>query len=420
METDHSSPSPAPESAALPAKEPRQGALAFIFVTVALDMLALGMIAPVLPPLIIQFEGGNRVRAAEFIGVFGTVWALMQFVFSPMLGSLSDRFGRRPVILLSNLGLGLDYLVMALAPTLGWLFIGRVISGITSASIPTAMAYIADVTPPEKRSAGFGMLSAAFGLGFVLGPALGGVLGSHNPRLPFWVAGGFSLLNALYGLFVLPESLALAHRSRFSWRRANPVGSLVLLRSHTALWSLALILFLGYLAHQVLAGTYVLYAGYRYQWTPLTVGLSLAVVGICSAVVGAVLVKPCVRKFGERTVMLIGLLFGSIGFALFGLATTGLGFWIAIPIWNLWGLAGPTAQGLMSHRVLPSEQGQLQGAINSMRGVAGLVGPALFAYVFAASIRPGTGWHVPGAPFYLASFILVTSLVLGLRTTRSA
>jgi MFS transporter, DHA1 family, tetracycline resistance protein len=421
METpDRSSNPAAVETAALAGGEPRKAALAFIFVTVTLDMLALGMIAPVLPRLITQFEGGNTVRAAEFIGVFGTVWALMQFAFSPVLGSLSDRFGRRSVILLSNFGLGLDYLVMAVAPTLGWLFVGRLISGVTAASIPTAMAYIADVTPPEKRSAGFGVLSAAFGLGFVLGPALGGVLGSISPRLPFWVAGAFSLVNAMYGLFVLPESLSLAHRSPFSWRRANPVGSLVLLRSHTALFRLAMVLFLGYLAHQVLAGTYVLYADYRYNWTDRTVGLSLALVGICSAIVGALLVKPCVRKFGDRPVMLFGLGFGSVGFAMFGLAATGLGFWLAIPVWNLWGLAGPTAQSLMSHRVSPSEQGQLQGAINGLRGIAGLMGPALFSYVFAASIRPGVTWHLPGAPFYLAALILFSSLLLGFRITRTA
>jgi DHA1 family tetracycline resistance protein-like MFS transporter len=418
METPDLSSSPAPaETPSLSASTPRKAALAFIFVTVTLDMLALGMIAPVLPRLITQFEGGNTVRAAEFIGVFGTVWALMQFVFSPVLGSLSDRFGRRTVILLSNFGMGLDYLVMAVAPTLGWLFAGRLISGVTAASIPTAMAYIADVTPPEKRSAGFGVLSAAFGLGFVLGPALGGVLGSISPRLPFWVAGAFSLVNAMYGLFVLPESLPLAHRSPFSWRRANPLGALVLLRSHAALFSLAMVLFLGYVAHQVLAGTYVLYADYRYNWSDRTVGLSLALVGICSAVVGAVLVKPVVRRFGERPVMLFGLLLGSIGFAMFGMAATGSGFWLAIPVWNLWGLAGPTAQSLMSGRVSPSEQGQLQGAINGLRGIAGLMGPALFSCVFAASIRPGVGWHLPGAPFYLAALILFSSLLLGFRIT---
>ncbi|MCU1313951.1 MAG: transporter, partial [Acidobacteriaceae bacterium] len=224
-----SEPSVAAGGASAPATPPprgRRAAAAFIFVTIALDMLAMGMIAPVLPRLITSFLGGNEAGAAEMFGIFGTVWAVMQFGFSPLLGSLSDRFGRRPIILLSNFGLGADYLVMALAPTLGWLFVGRVISGITSASIPTAMAYIADVTDPEKRAEAFGMVSAAFGLGFVLGPALGGVLGDVDPRLPFWVAGGMSLLNAMYGMFVLPESLPVEHRGTFSWKRANPLGSL--------------------------------------------------------------------------------------------------------------------------------------------------------------------------------------------------
>jgi len=229
---------------------PRRAALVFIFITVVLDMLALGMIVPVLPKLVEDFVGGNTARAAEIYGLFGTVWALMQFVFSPVLGALSDRFGRRPVILLSNFGLGLDYIVMALAPDVSWLFVGRVISGITSASTSTAYAYIADVAPPEKRAAGFGMLSAAFGLGFVVGPAIGGVLGNIDPRLPFWVAAGFSFLNYMYGLLVLPESLSMERRERFSWRRANPMGSLKLLRSHRELFGLAIVNFIGSIAHE--------------------------------------------------------------------------------------------------------------------------------------------------------------------------
>src|SRR6267378_6289311 len=211
------------------AATPRRAALAFIFVTVVLDMLALGMIVPVLPKLVEDFVGGNTARAAEIYGLFGTVWALMQFIFSPVLGALSDRYGRRPVILISNLGLGLDYLVMALAPSLAWLFVGRIISGITAASFSTAYAYIADVTEPEKRAGAFGMVGAAFGVGFVLGPAVGGLLGTLDPRLPFWVAAAFSLANAAYGYFVLPESLPRERRTAFSWARANPVGSLRLL-----------------------------------------------------------------------------------------------------------------------------------------------------------------------------------------------
>lgn len=380
-------------------------------------MLAVGMIVPVLPGLVKSFLGGDTARAARMLGLFGTVWSLMQFLFSPLLGSLSDRFGRRPVILLSNFGTGVDYLVMALAPTLNILFVGRVISGITSASIPTAMAYIADVTPVAQRAAGFGMVSAAFGLGFVLGPAFGGMLGNINPRLPFWVAGALSLGNALYGLFVLPESLPRASRGSFSWLRANPVGGIGMLRRRPNLLALGAVMFLGYLAHQVFE-VYVLYAQYRYLWDDRTVGLSLAAVGIFSALVGAVLVKPAVRRLGDRTTMLAGLLFGSLGFAIFGVATNGRAFLIGIPVMNLWGLAGPTAQGLMSRGVGPSEQGQIQGAISALRGIAGLIGPILFTFVFARAITGFAGWRVLGAPFYLAAALLFSSLLLALRVTR--
>ena len=352
---------------------PRRAALVFIFITVVLDMLALGMIVPVLPKLVEDFVGGDTARAAEIYGLFGTVWALMQFIFSPVLGALSDRYGRRPVILLSNFGLGLDYIVMALAPSVGWLFLGRVISGITSASTSTAYAYIADVAPPEKRAAGFGMLSAAFGLGFVVGPAIGGVLGNIDPRLPFWVAAGFSFLNYLYGLLVLPESLSIERRERFSWRRANPMGSLKLLRSHRELFGLAIVHFIGNIAHEALPTTFVLYAMYRYGWNARTVGLAIAAVGVCSAVVGAGLVEPVVARFGERRTMLAGLLFGTAGFAIYGLAATGAIFWSALPVNALWGLSGPPMQGMMTRHVGSSEQGQLQGALSSLRGIAFMI-----------------------------------------------
>jgi DHA1 family tetracycline resistance protein-like MFS transporter len=396
----------------------RKAALAFILITVTLDMLALGMIAPVLPRLVESFLGGSAVSAARMLGIFGTVWALMQFLASPLLGSLSDRFGRRPVILLSNFGLGFDYVLMALAPTLSWLFVGRLISGITSATVPTALAYIADVTPHEKRAVAFGQISAAFGIGFVVGPAVGGLLGGVNPRLPFWVAGALSVANAIYGMFVLPESLAKEHRGVFSLRRANPLGSLSLLKRHASVLQLSAVLFLTYVAHQVLTSVYVLYADYRYHWTDRTVGISLAVVGIFAGIVGAVLVKPAKAKLGERGAMLVGLLFGAVGFAIFGLSSKGMLFWLGIPIMNLWSLTGPAAQSFLSRFVGPSEQGQLQGAINSLRGIAGLIGPGLFTLVFSAAIAPGRGWRLPGAPFYLAAGILAVSLPLAEIATR--
>ncbi|MBB6146511.1 DHA1 family tetracycline resistance protein-like MFS transporter [Silvibacterium bohemicum] len=409
---------PAADEEIQPPAPKRRAAVTFIFVTIALDMLAMGMIAPVLPRLITEFAGGSEAHGAEIFGLFGTVWAVMQFFFSPLLGSLSDRFGRRPVILLSNLGLGLDYVVMALSPNLAWLFAGRLISGITSSSIPTAMAYIADVTPPKKRAEAFGMVSAAFGLGFVLGPALGGILGNYSARLPFWVAGGMSLLNATYGFFVLPESLGKEHRGRFSWKRANPVGSLTLLRRHRELLGLASVLFLSYLTQQSLMNTWVLYLDYRFSWTNRAVGLSLALVGICSATVGGFLVRPAIKRLGDRNTLLAGIGIGWIGFAIFGLAPTGLIFLSGIPIMALWGLCGPPAQGLMTRHVEANEQGQLQGAVQCIRGLTALIGPSMFTFVFAAAIRPTNRIHLPGAPFLLAAAILLSALPLALVVTK--
>ena len=395
----------------------RRAALAFIFITIVLDMVALGMIIPVLPHLIEDFLGGDTAGAAMVYGVFGTVWALMQFFAMPVVGALSDRFGRRRVILLSNLGLGLDYVLMALAPNLAWLFVGRVISGITAASVSTGMAYIADVTPPEKRAAAFGRVGIAFGLGFVLGPALGGLLGSVDPRLPFWVAAGLSLANALYGLSILPESLPPEKRRAFEWRRANPLGSLKLLRSHPELSGLAVVVFLSNLAHVALPATFVLYAGYRYGWDARDVGFVLAGVGVCSAIVQGAVVGPAVRRLGERRVLLVGLTCGAIGFFAYGLAPTGVLFIAAVPVVALWGLASPAAQGLMTRHIGPTEQGALQGAAGSVMGIATMIGPWLFASTFAYFIGEGTRWHQPGAAFMLAALLLALGAVVAARAT---
>jgi len=394
----------------------RRAAAAFIFFTVTLDMLAMGMIAPVLPRLIEGFLHGDTYSAARMLGLFGTVFAAMQFFFSPVVGSLSDRYGRRPLVLLSNFGLGLDYLLMAWAPALNWLFLGRVISGLTSSSIPTAMAYMADVTPRERRAAAFGMLNAAFGAGFVLGPAVGGLLGNINPRLPFWAAGGLSLVNGLYGLFVLPESLSKENRSPFSWARANPIGSLTLLR-HGSMIAIATILLLGYIAQQVLMNVYVIYADYRYGWSDRTVGFSLAAVGICTIVYGGFLVKPVVAKLGERRTMTFGLIGGALGYSMIGLSKTGLLLWLGIPFLNLMTFTWPAAQSLLSRMTSPSEQGQLQGAINSLRGIAGLLGPGFFTYIFSISISSGV--HIPGTPFYTAAALLLISLALAQSAART-
>ncbi len=396
----------------------RRAAATFIFMTVTLDMLALGMIAPVLPRLIEGFLNGNASTAAKMIGLFGTLFAGMQFFFSPVLGSLSDRFGRRPVVLLSNFGMGLDYVVMALAPTLPWLFLGRIISGLTASSIPTAMAYMADVTPKEKRAAAFGLLNAAFGIGFVLGPAMGGVLGNVNPRLPFWVAAGLSLANGMYGLFVLPESLPKELRNKFSWKRANPVGSLRLFRSVKGLVPLAGVLLMGYISQQSLQQVYVIYADTRFGWTNRTVGLSLAVVGIFQGLYGVFLVKPALAKLGERRAMIFGYIGGICGYFLFGFTSTGLLLFLGIPLLNLMAVAWPSAQSIMSRNVPPNQQGEMQGAVNSLRGIAGLIGPGLFTWVFSRSIGAHPLVPTEGSPFYLASALLMVGLGLILFATR--
>jgi DHA1 family tetracycline resistance protein-like MFS transporter len=395
----------------------RKAAVFFIFITVTLDMLALGLIAPVLPKLVLNFLGGDAPNAAKMFGIFGTVWALMQFLFSPVLGVLSDRFGRRPVILLSNLGLGLDYIVMALAPTLGWLFVGRVISGITAASISTGTAYVSDVVEPEERAGAFGMIGAAFGVGFVLGPALGGLLGNSDPRLPFWVAGGLSLANAIYGYFVLPESLPREKRQAFTLRRANPVGALVLLRSHPELFRLATIQFIGYVAHEVF-NVWALYAIFRYGWKEGTIGLSLALVGACSIVISAGMVKPIVARLGERRTLYVGQFFGAVGMVLAGLATNSLFFFLSIPVMMLWTISSPAAQGMMTRRVSESEQGELQGAINSLASFAWIIGPGLFTFTFAFFIDQKRGWSIPGAPWYLGGFLLFVAMAMATRIPR--
>jgi DHA1 family tetracycline resistance protein-like MFS transporter len=398
---------------------PRRAALVFIVITVVLDFLALGMIVPVLPPLVVEFLGGDTARGAEVYGLFGTVWALMQFVFSPVLGALSDRFGRRPVILLSNFGLGLDYILMAVAPSLGWLFVGRMLSGITAASYSTALAYVADVSPPERRAGGFGLLGAAFGFGFILGPAVGGLLGAISPRLPFWFAAGLSLANALYGLLVLPESLPRERRAPFRWRGANPVGSLTLLRSHPQLFGLAAAYFLYFIAHEVLPSTFVLYATYRYTWSEREVGFFMAGIGLCGMIVQAGLAQPMVTRFGERRVLLGALLCGVAAFIVYGASPLGILLGLGVPLQALWGLSGVALQGLMTRRVDPSAQGQLQGATASLRGIGGMIGPALFTLTFATFIDATRAVPLPGAPFFLAAALLLASAVLAMRVTRA-
>jgi len=397
-----------------------RAAFVFIFITVLLDMLALSVILPVLPELVVALSGGQTARGATIYGLFGTTFAAMQFLFAPVLGSLSDRFGRRRVILLSNVGLGLDYVLMALAPSLWWLFAGRLVSGITSSSVPTAMAYIADVTEPDERAAKFGMLGVAFGIGFIVGPSVGGLLGGSSLRAPFWCSAALSLANAAYGFFILPESLPLDRRTPFHWKRASVFGSFRMLRAHPQLLALGAASFLSMLGHDSLPTTFVLYVQYRYQWTERTIGLVLGAVGAASLVVQGGLVGRMVAWLGERKALAIGFLCGAAGMTVYALAPTGKAFVCGLLFTAIYGLATPSLQSLMTSHVAATEQGQLQGAIGSMNGVANMIAPVLFTGIFAEVVGPFRTWNLLGAPFLLAGVLLVGAFIVGWRATAHA
>ena len=404
----------------VPSTGTRRAALAFIFVTVLIDVLAFGLIIPVLPHLVQEFVGGREDVASYWIAVFGTAFALIQFLSSPIQGALSDRFGRRPVILLSCFGLGLDFVFMALAPSLAWLFVGRVISAITSASFTTANAYVADVVPAEQRARSFGFIGAAFGLGFIVGPMMGGVLGEIDPRLPFWGAGALALLNFLYGLFVLPESLPPERRSaRFEWRQANPVGAFRLLRAHPQVLGLAAVVFLVNLAHYVYPSTFVLFADVRFDWMEREVGFVLGAVGVLSVIVNAVLVGKLVPRLGERRTLLLGLSCGVVGFLIYAFAQQPWMFFIGMPIAALWAIATPATQALITRQVGPEAQGRIQGALMSLVSVAGIIAPALYAGSFGWFIGPRAPVPFAGIAFLLAAIALGAGLLIARRVAHA-
>ncbi|MBV8066743.1 MAG: TCR/Tet family MFS transporter [Candidatus Eremiobacteraeota bacterium] len=397
----------------------RRAATVFVFVTVLIDMVTFGMIGPVLPKLIAGFVANNYATAAEIIGLFATVWALMQFVCSPLLGMLSDRVGRRPVILISNAVTAIDYAIMALAPNLWWLFAGRVLSGIATSNMTAASAYIADVTPPEKRAAAFGVLGSAFGLGFVLGPAIGGMVGNVNPRLAFWAAAAFALLNTLYGLFVLPESLPRERRTlRLEWKRANPLGSLRLLRSHHELWGLTWVNFITYLAHEVFPNVWVIYCIAAFGWSTGSIGLTLALVGTIAAINQATMIGPVVKRLGERRTLLASLTIAVAGLALMG-TNSGILFLVAAVLVSL-PMYQASSQALMTRRVGAAAQGELQGALGSVRGISMLIGPSLFTLTFAQFAGPWRSLGLIGAPWLLAALLYAGSLALAWRVTSRA
>ncbi|HNQ87506.1 MAG TPA: TCR/Tet family MFS transporter [Verrucomicrobiota bacterium] len=390
-------------------------AILFVLVTLALDILGFGLIIPILPRLIETFLGGDVSAATGVYGWLAALYSLMQFLFAPFLGVLSDRFGRRPVILGSLLGSAADYLLLAFAPSLLWFFIGRLIAGITGASISAASAYIADVSPPEKRAQNFGLIGAAFGLGFILGPALGGVLGHLGLRVPFFVAAGLTMVNALYGWYILPESLPPERRRPIRWNRANPIGSVLALRRHPVVLGLSGTLFLVHLGHAAIHSTWVLYTGYRFAWSTAQIGLSLAIVGIMAALVQGVLVRQIVPALGERRAIFTGLAISTATLAAYGLANRGWMIYVILVFGSLGGITGPAVQSLITRQVDPDEQGSVQGTLASLASLAGIAGPPAASHVFGFFIGPHAPCHVPGAAFFLGALFMLAGLALAAR-----
>jgi DHA1 family tetracycline resistance protein-like MFS transporter len=404
---------------ALPKGGPRKAAVLFIFATALMDVISLGIMIPVLPNLIKQFAGGDTAQAAQYTLAFAVTWGLMQFFFGPIVGMLSDRFGRRPVLLLSIFGLGVDYMFMALAPTLKWLFVGRVINGITSASFSTANAYVADVTAPQERAKAFGMLGAAFGIGFLVGPAIGGALGNINLRLPFWVAAALAVCNWLYGYFVLPESLPPSRRTPdLNWRRANPVGALDFLRERKNLLGLVSINVLYLFAHNVFPSIFVLYVGYRFNWGPFAAAAMLIATGVAQILVQTLVVGRVVKAIGERGALLIGLGSAILAFLLYGLAPTPLWFFAGVPAGALGALIMPGLQSLMSRRVAANEQGRLQGLNSAFMGLTAIFGPMLYLSTLAFAVRHDAQLHQPGIPIVIAGTFCMAALGLAVAVAK--
>jgi DHA1 family tetracycline resistance protein-like MFS transporter len=386
------------------ARSPRGAATTFIFITVVLDMLAMSLIIPVLPRLIQSLDRGNMAYTTEVVGVFATVFAVMQFAVSPVQGALSDRFGRRPIVLASNFGLGADYVVMALAPSLPWLFVGRLIAGVASGSVSAAYAYLADVTDSDDRAASFGLIGAAAGIGSIVGPVIGGQLSALDLRAPFWVAGALSLANACYGMFVLPESLPKDQRARLDWRQLNPVGALWwLLRTYPALLPMVIAALLLSLASQGANVIAPLYTIARYHWAPRDIGLLLTGFGVATFAAQAGMVRLIVKWPGERATTIAGLLLSIVGLSLFGWAESGTQFWFGVPFLALGALSGPMLAAYFSRAVSPSEQGRLQGAWTSINSLMGVFAPGLFTLIFASVVHDEGPRSWIGAPFLVAA-----------------
>lgn len=398
-----------------PARAP---AIGFIFVTLTLAMTGFGLLIPVLPKLTVELNGGDLTEGSHAYGWLVSCYALMQFVGSPILGSLSDRFGRRRIILIATAGSAIDYVIMANAPSLSWLFFARIIAGFTAGVLATANAYIADVTPPEKRAGAFGLLGGAFGIGFVIGPVLGGLLGQIDLRLPFWVAAGFSAANWLFGYFVLPESLAPEHRRPFSWRRANPIGAFAALKRLPSVLGLAESYFILMFAQNMLFSTWALYTDHRYGWTPLWIGLSLMVSGLLSGFVQAVLVRRIVPALGETRAVVIGMSISCAGQLAYGLAPHGWMIFVIVSVTAFAGISGPALQSYVTRHVPPTEQGAVQGVFAGLMSLAGIFAPTVATWSFGWAIGPESPVYLPGIAFFEAALLVGLALWLAVRAFR--
>jgi DHA1 family tetracycline resistance protein-like MFS transporter len=401
-------------------RDKKGAALGFIFITLLIDVTGWGIIIPVMPKLIEELIDGNVSQAATYGGWLSASYAVMQLLFAPVLGNLSDKYGRRPVLLFSLFGFGVDYIFQALSTSIAWLFIGRVIAGITGASITTASAYIADISTDENRAKNFGLIGAAFGMGFIIGPVIGGLLGQYGARVPFYAAAVLCLLNWLYGYFVLPESLDKQHRRPFDWKRANPVGSFRLFERYTSLGPLIIALTLVYIAAHAVQSNWSFYTIYKFSWTEKLIGISLGVIGVLVALVQGWLIRYINPKLGNEKSVYVGLGLYAFGMLLFGFASESwMMFAFCIP-YCLGGIAGPALQSIISTQVLPSEQGELQGALTSLASATSIIGPLIMTNLFYFFTNKNAPLLFPGAPFVLAAILMVISTVLAKRSLHPA
>ncbi len=401
-------------------KTAKKAAVGFIFITLLIDITGWGIILPVVPKLVGELIHGDITEAATYGGWLGFAYAFTQFICAPLVGNLSDRYGRRPILLISLLGFGLDYLLLALAPSIGWLFVGRILAGLTGASISTASSYIADVSTDETRTKNFGLIGAAFGLGFIIGPVLGGLLGHYGARIPFYVASVLCLLNFIYGYFILPESLDETKRRPFEWRRANPIGSLKLLAKHPKISSLVIALILVYIGLHAVQSNWHFFTMYKFDWSERIVGMSLGVLGLLLGLVQGVLIRWTTPKLGEQKSIYYGLIFYALGLFLFSFAAEGWMMMLFLIPYSLGGICGPSLQSMISKSIPSNQQGELQGALTSLVSATSVIGPPMMTNLFYYFTHDKAPFKFSGAPFLLASMLMMLSAMIIYYTSKKA